>query len=162
MTINAVTANQTLSLFSKITTTKTEDHVDQRFTIPSTITAVQKKSPDVYEELSGKYDIRNATFGEVTEIADALYKAGEISLGELAALTFDYDRATNYMKQAAGMPASAEFSMYKSTANGSNQRDWIAEIEARASDHFKYGNLVGYQLNSKLLAILQKFDTKES
>lgn len=58
------------------------------------------------------------------------------------------------------MRVSADFSMYETSANSNGQRDWIAEIEARASNNFKYGNLVGYQINSKILAILQKFDTK--
>jgi len=160
MTINAVAAYQTTTIYAKSTAVKTATTGEQVFNVPETVATTLKNSSTVYEELSGKYDVRNATFGEVTEIADALYKAGEIMLGEVAALTFDYDRATNNLKQHAGMRVSADFSMYKTSANGNGQRDWIAEIGARASTNFKYGNLVGYQINSKVLAILQKIDTK--
>lgn len=160
MTINAVAPYQTTTVYERSTAVKTATTGEQVFNVPETVATTPKNSSTVYEELSGKYDVRNATFGEVTEIADALYKAGEITLGEVAALTFDYDRATNNLKQHARMPVLADFSMYKTSANGNGQRDWIAEIGARASTNFKYGNLVGYQINSKVLAILQKIDTK--
>jgi len=160
MTINAVAPYQTTALYAKSTAVKTATAGEQVFNVPEAGAATQKDSSTVYEELSGKYDIRNATFGEVTEIADALYNAGEITLGELAALTFDYDKATNNIKQHARMPVSADFSMYKTSANSSGQRDWIAEIGARASTNFKHGNLVGYQINSKIHAILQKLGSQ--
>ncbi|MEK3934438.1 hypothetical protein MKY41_03890 [Sporosarcina sp. FSL W7-1349] len=143
------------------TRTKTAAEGQQGFTIPETKTTEQADTTDVSKDLSGKYDIRNATFSEMTEIAKALHKAEEISFRTLATLTFDYDRATNNIKraaQAAGMKVSADFSMYQTPADGNGRRDWIAEIGARAASDFKYGNLAGYQNNSRILEVLQRLD----
>ncbi|MEK5038493.1 hypothetical protein [Sporosarcina sp. FSL K6-3457] len=160
MTINAVEPYQTTALYAKSTAVKTAATGEQVFNVPKTVATTQKDSSTVYEELSGKYDVRNATFDEIVAISNTLYEAGEISLKEHALITFDYERATNYLKRnAPGVPAN--FNMYETAANGIGQRDWIAEFGARASSNFKYGNLVGYQTNSKVLAILQKLDTRQ-
>lgn len=159
MTINAVAPYQTTIVYAKSTAVKTVATGEQVFNVPETVATTPKNSSTVYEELSGKYDVRNATFEEVVEISNVLYGAGEISLAEHALITFDYERATNYLKRnAPGVPAN--FNMYETSADSNGRRDWIAEFGARASSHFKYGNLVGYQTNSKVLAILQKLDTK--
>jgi hypothetical protein len=119
----------------------------------------QANSSNIWEELSSKYDDRKATFGEITEISKALYAAGEISLKEHAILTFDFERATNNLKQNAPIPISAHFDMYQTSSNGNGERDWIAEFEARAKQDSKYGNLIGHQNKMKILAVLQRLDT---
>lgn len=118
----------------------------------------QQHTPVNYKELAQQYDVRNATFNEIKEISNILYNAGEISMKEHMLLIFDFGRATDYIKNIAPGTTAPHFDMYKTSANEYGQRDWIAEIEARAADHFKFGNLIGYHTNSKILAILQKLD----
>ena len=159
MTINAVTPYQTTPLYAKSTAVKTAATGGRVFNVPEAVATTQKDSSTVYKDLSRKYDVRNATFEEIVEISNVLYEAGEITLTEHTLITFDYERATNYLKRnTPGVPAN--FNMHETSANSNGQRDWIAEFGARASSHFKYGNLVGYQTNSKIIAILQKLDTK--
>lgn len=160
MNINTIGSYQSTNLYPKSSTVKTESSGEHLFSIPETVATKQKDSSTLYEELSSKYDVRNATFGELTNISQALYAAGEISLIEHATLTFDYERSTNTLKQHAPTSVSSNFSMYETSANSNGQRDWIAEFGARASKDFQFGNLVGYQTKSKILAILQKLDTK--
>ncbi|WP_342505031.1 hypothetical protein [Sporosarcina sp. FSL K6-2383] len=159
MAINAIAPYQTTPLYTKNATTKPAMGGELGFTMPEAVTATQKSSA-LYEEISGKYDVRNATFEELSEISKILYEAGEITLKEHALITFDFGRATDYLKQNAPGYVSADFSMYKTAANSNGQRDWLAEFGARAADHFKFGNLVGYQTNSKVFAILEKLATK--
>ncbi|GLC88761.1 hypothetical protein [Lysinibacillus piscis] len=116
---------------------------------------------NVWEELSQTYDVRNATFDEMKEIANSLHKAGAISLKELMSLTFDYGRATDYIKQAAqlsSMPVAKNFSMYETNADKFGQRDWIAEFSARATKDLQYGNLVGHSTKTKILNILKQLE----
>lgn len=129
------------------------------FTIPEKEVPAKQDSAELYKELSGNYDIRNPTFEEIIVISNALYAVGEISLKEHSILTFDFGRATDDLKRYAPGYISPSFDMYETATNSNSQRDWIAEIGARASSHFNYGNLVGYQMNSKILAVLQKLDS---
>lgn len=161
MNISTVAPYQTTTLYAKNTAMKTATTGERVFNVPETVATTQKDSSTVFEELSGKYDVRNATFGEVVEISNALYEAGEISLKEHAVLTFDYDRATNNLKRHSPGYISANFDMYETSANSNGQRDWIAEFGARASKNFKFGNLIGYQSNMKAIDILQRLNTKE-
>ncbi|WP_153732475.1 hypothetical protein [Sporosarcina obsidiansis] len=112
MTINTVMSSQSHPLYSKSNAMKIAETRDTVFTISDSVAIEQRNSSSVYEELSNKYNVRNATFGEMTEIAKELYQSGEISFGELAVLTFDRDRATNYLMHAAGRSVSPDFSMY--------------------------------------------------
>ncbi|HHY74688.1 MAG TPA: hypothetical protein GX497_15965 [Bacillus bacterium] len=114
---------------------------------------------NIYENLSNKYDVRKATFEEIKEISHSLYEAGEISLKEVAILTFDYERATNDIKNQVGS-VSPNFSLYETEANKNGQRDWIAEYEARAAKFFQSGDLVGYQNSTKILNILREIQKR--
>jgi hypothetical protein len=157
MSINAVAPYQTTTLYAKITDVKTAAIGEQVFNVPKATTP--KNSSTVYKELSGKYDVRNATFEEIVEISNGLYEAGEITFKEHIVLIFDYGRATNNIKRYAQGYIAADFDMYETSANSNGQRDWIAEYEARASKDFKYGNLSGYQSKMKVLTLLQRLDT---
>ncbi|SOC06558.1 hypothetical protein SAMN05880501_104309 [Ureibacillus xyleni] len=126
-------------------------------------------SSDIYGELSKNYNVRNATFDEIVQIANALYEAGEISGKEVALMTFDFDRAkrdlihnAGHIIRENGIQISSDFSLYETSANELGQRDWIAEFEARASKSFKYGDLISYQNNNKIVSILQKLQPNES
>ncbi|MGG0645037.1 hypothetical protein ABE021_14025 [Sporosarcina gallistercoris] len=118
--------------------------------------STQKDSPTIYNQISDKYDVRNATFGEIIEISIALYEAGEISLKEHAVLTFDFEKATNNLKRIAPGHISPDFNMHATSANSSGQRDWISEFGARAAKDFKFSNLIGYQSNTKVFDILER------
>ncbi|MEK5231736.1 hypothetical protein MHB42_08140 [Lysinibacillus sp. FSL K6-0232] len=156
--VNAITAQQLGSWYT----------ASQRMATPSqqasfSIQEVNDTTPaatnnNVWEELSQTYNIRNATFNEVKEVAARLYKAGEITLKEVVTLTFDYERATNYIKQHAPIHVSANFNMYETDADELGRRDWIAEFGARAQKDLQFGNLVGYSAKTKILTILQQLE----
>lgn len=156
MNINSVSSQQLTSVYSENHNVKTKDAEEFVFIDKTVGNKEQKDSPAIYKGLSDKHDVRNATFGEIVEISNALYDAGEISLKEHAVLTFDYDRATNNLKRHAPGYIPVEFNMYETSANSNGQRDWISEFEARAAKDFKYGNLIGYQSKTKVLGILER------
>jgi len=52
-----------------------------------------------------------------------LYEAGEFYGWKMALLTFDYERATNSIRQHAPTPVSANFSMYETVADEFGQRN---------------------------------------
>ncbi|ANC78546.1 hypothetical protein ABE65_017770 [Fictibacillus phosphorivorans] len=124
--------------------------------------SLKSKSTNIWEDLSSKYDIRNATFEEIKEISSALYQAGEVSIKDISLLTFDFDKATNNIKrldrQGVMNGVSPDFNLYETKANEKGQRDWIKEISAKASKDFGYGNLIGYHNNLKTLDILKKLE----
>lgn len=167
MHINSVGPYQSFS-YTKNTNIKTDSNTNT-FSISQSPENVQEEkiqqanSPNIVEELSSKYDVRKATFEEVKEISKeiskALYEAGEISTQEHLFLTFDYGKATNDLEKNAPIPVSANFDMYETSSNSNGERDWIAEFEVRKSKDFKYGNLIGYQIKTKILNVLQKLDT---
>lgn len=151
MNISSVTPYQVTSS----QTMKVEASEKRAFKLPEAVATTPEKKPStIYGELSSQYDVRNATFEEIVELSKALYEVGEISLAEHATLTFDYGRATNYLQQnAPGVPSS--FNMYETSADHNGRRDWIAEFEARASKSFQFGNLIGYQSNTKIVELLE-------
>ncbi|MCK1999637.1 hypothetical protein MPH47_20835 [Psychrobacillus psychrodurans] len=164
MKINSVSPYQSVS-YTKNTNSKTDFNTTNTFSINQSTEneqiakILQANSSNTWEELSGKYDVRNATFEEIVEISNTLYEAGEISFKEHGVLTFDYGRATNHLKQILAGRTSAGFDMHATSANSDGKRDWIAEYEARASKDFKIGNLIGYQSKMNVLTLLQRLDT---
>lgn len=155
MTIQAVGATYTGAFEQK---NKAIKSIEAYFPVKNIAEKHEENPPINYEELAQQYDVRNATFEEIKEISNALYQAGEISMKEHMILTFDFGRATADIRRNAPGYVSTDFDMYKTPANENGQRDWIAEIKARAADHFKYGNIIGYETNSKILAVLQKME----
>lgn len=85
-----------------------------------------------------------------------LYEAGEISLKEHAVLTFDFEKATSNLKRIAPGLISPNFNMHATSANSSGQRGWILEFWGRETKDFKFGNLIGYQSNTKIFDILER------
>lgn len=158
MNVNSIASPQQSSFYSKNISVKSEEK--SVFPLSETVENMeQKDSSAIYKELSSRYDVRNATFEEITEMSKALYGVGKISFKEHAVLTFDFDKATNYLKRHAPGYIAADFDMYETFANSAGQRDWIAEFEARASKDFKYGNLIGYQSKMKVLNILERLSS---
>lgn len=156
MNVNSVSSQQLTSVYSENRNAKTKEIEEFAFIDKTVENKEQKDSSAIYKGLSDKYDVRNATFGEIVEISNALYDAGEISLKEHAVLTFDFDRATNNLKRNAPGYIPVEFNMHETSANSNGQRDWISEFGARAAKDFKFGNLIGYQSNTKVLEILER------
>lgn len=161
MNIGSITSQQPASFYPK----KTIETVESKpaFSINKTVEnnqksrSIQTDSFAFYEEISNKYDVRNATFEEIVEMSNELYEAGEISLKDHAVLTFDFGRATNHLKQNAPGYIPNSFDMYETSANSNGQRDWIAEFGVRASKNLKFGNLIGHQSNLKVIDILERF-----
>lgn len=116
----------------------------------------QKNSSEIWREISGDYDVRNATFDEISEISRKLYEAGEISLKDLSTLTFDRKKLAEYIRQNVQTPVKSDFNL--TPASNEGKRDWIAEFEARAKQDFKFHNLIGYQSNQAALSILKRLD----
>ncbi len=108
-----------------------------------------------FSDLKNKYNIRSATFEEVKEIANELYEAGAITFFDVSILTFDYGRATQYIKQAVNRQISSNFTMYETNEDAFGRRDWIAEFEARAAKDRQYGNLIGNANKTKIISVLQ-------
>ncbi len=114
-----------------------------------------KDTSNIWMSLSEKYDVTNMTFDQLKEISTALHEADEISLFEHAMLTFDFDRASNSIKQdIPNVPQT--FTMYATEANEFNERNWIDEFQERANRASKHGNLIGHQSHLNVVSILQK------
>ncbi|HHY22007.1 MAG TPA: hypothetical protein GX525_09060 [Bacilli bacterium] len=164
--MNSITSYQP-SISLKTNISKVDSGKESLFSIQENVAAKvdsilkEKNSPEIWEELSKKYNVRKATFEEVSEISRALYEAGEISLIDHARLTFDMTRASDYLRQHAPMHISKDFDMNVTTANHNGERDWIAEFEARAAKDLKYGHLIGHQNNMKMVSILQRLEASK-
>lgn len=161
MNVNSIPYQHSNYWYSNATNLKTESAENGLFSISGTVVDTQdlnlleSESTNILEDIKSKYDVRKATFDEIKEISLALYEAGEISGIEHAILTFDFERATNYLKQNAPVSIPSSFDMYETLSNSSGERDWIAEFEARAEKDFKYGNLIGFSTKKKIVNILQ-------
>lgn len=125
--------------------------------IVASIVETEERTQTSVDDIASEYDVRNMTFEQLTEVANKLYEAGEIQVKDLMLMTFDFGRATEYVKAIGHPQTSANFTMYE-TAEQNGQRDWIAEFQARAAKNRKYGNLIGDANNSKIVAILQRLE----
>ncbi|WKV09285.2 hypothetical protein Q2T46_02160 [Thermoanaerobacterium sp. CMT5567-10] len=103
-------------------------------------------SSDIWKELSGKYNIRNASFSDIKNISYELYKAGQISLLDHGILTFDPNESTQKIKP----------NIFLTQSDSNGRIDWIAEYEARVNRDLKIGNITGYLNNKRILNILKR------
>lgn len=140
-----------------------KEKLSDSFSLPikndSNLVQESQRSINIWEELSTEYNVRNASFDEISNISYKLYQSGEISLGEHAILSFDYDRATNDIIRRttnSGIYVSPNFSIYATEVKENGKRDWIAEYELRVNRDFKSNNMLGYHNNKKILNILNK------
>ena len=148
-------AGQSTQVFSKKMNPAIEEDFSKVFTSSTDKLETNEVDESIYDEIANQYDVRNMTFEELTEVAQELYEAGAITGKEVVTMTFDYNRATHYIKQAANGLAAPNFSMYETSADASGRRDWIAEFEARAAKDRQYGNLIGNANKTKIMSILQ-------
>ncbi len=116
-------------------------------------------SKDIWTELGNKYDIHNATFDELCEIATTLYKKGAISGGECAIMTFDWKRAADDLRKDHP-DVVADLNLVP--ADSEDRRDWISEFDARAKRDFSQGNNIGYIHNQKLADILRQIGREKA
>ncbi|QDP40873.1 hypothetical protein [Radiobacillus deserti] len=160
MIVDTMSSRQVHNWYSKSTNKQTEtlEKTSNDYTSAHTTDFTSKKSnfSNVWGELARKYNVRNANFDDIKSISKALYDSGEISLKEVAVMTFDNERASNYLKQNARAHVPDDFNMYQTPSNSSGKRNWITEFEARAQKDFEYGNLIGYHNSKKVLSIFQK------
>lgn len=116
---------------------------------PQAILVFQQKScSDDLNQLTEKYNIRNATFAELNELASALYQAREISHQDLATLTFNYDKAMSDLRVRQGI--SQPFPYHEN-----DRRDWIEVFRERAESSRQMGNLLGYHNRMNVVDILE-------
>ncbi len=125
------------------------------FTVNNSDTTSKDVSKDIWTELGSKYDIRHATFDELCEIAHKLYSAGQISLGNMAIMIFDWKRAADDLRK--DHPDVVD-DLNLVPADSEGRRDWIAEFDARAKSAFSQGNNFGYIHNQRLADILRRIN----
>lgn len=159
MNINSVTSYQSNSSLKSINKQQ-ENGKENNFTIlhpnesTQLATSDDSNTSNVWSELSEKYNVRNATFDDIKEISSRLYEAGEISFRDHSILTFDYDRAVNYLKAHFHGKTTIDVS----TNNQNKAKDWIAEFENRTQKSRQFGDLISYQGNMNVLNILHQLD----
>ncbi len=146
---------QSTQAFSKKINQATEDNFSKALTSSTDKLETNEVDEAIYDDIANKYDVRNMTFEQLKEVAQELYEAGAITVKEVMTMTFDYGRATQYIKQAANGFAAPNFTMYETSADASGRRDWIAEFEARAAKDRQYGNFIGNANKNKIISVLQ-------
>lgn len=153
MNISSVNSTQLILAGGNKSSNKPETGVQQFTNTIENKRIVQDESSSIWENLSNEYNVNYGTFADVIRIANSLYEAGEISLREVATMTFDFGKASHDLKQVAS-GISSNFSMYETNAKEDGKRNWIEEFDARANKNFKLGNLLGYNSNMKISSIL--------
>ncbi|WP_231969089.1 hypothetical protein [Thermoanaerobacterium sp. RBIITD] len=101
---------------------------------------------DVWEKLSEKFNISNASFNDIKYVSSELYKAGQISLLDHGILTFDPSESPQRIKP----------NIFLTQSDSNARMDWIAEYEARANKDLNIGNTTGYLNNKRILNILKQ------
>ena len=99
----------------------------------------------IWNELSQKYDVRNAAIEEIGDISMKLYDAKQISLSDHAILSFDPGKS----------PQQIKGTIFLTPAN-SRKRDWIAEYRARAEQALKLGDTQSYSQYKHIGEILER------
>lgn len=129
---------------------KSNNKENRGTSIPSidSVEKIKDNSTGIWSELKDKYDIRNATFDELSNISSQLYKAGEISLLDHAIITFNPSKSKLAVKP--------NINATQGTQDG--RRDWIVEFQSRAYRELKNNNLQGYIQNKRISGILSRLD----
>ena len=148
-------AGQSTQAFSKKINSATEEDFSKVFASSTDKLETNEVDESIYDDIANNYDVRNMTFEQLKEVAQELYEAGAITGKEVVTMTFDYNRATQYIKQAANGITAPNFTMYETSVDTSGRRDWIAEFEARAAKDRQYGNLIGNAQKNKIIRVLQ-------
>lgn len=153
-------AGQSTQAFSKKINSATEEDFSKVFTSSTDKLETNEVDESIYDDIANKYNVRNMTFEELKEVAQELYDAGAITGKEVVTMTFDYNRATQDIKQATNGITAPNFTMHETSADTSGRRDWIAEFEARAAKDRQYENFIGNANKTKIISILQLLERK--
>lgn len=105
-----------------------------------------KDSTDIWVELASKYNIKNATFEELSNLSTELYKAGEISLFEHGLMTLRDPSKSSLFKFTNNLTAADKY----------GRRDWVVEFQARMERDQKINNDLGYKNNLRAFEILSR------
>ena len=164
MNLNSISTNQLNLNFMRSTNVKSGLTAETSFSINKNEVTTEVSSTEeshltsnVYEEIGSKYDVRNATFEEFSEIANTLYEAGEITFLQSSLMRFDYDRATRELKSELGNKVAPDFSLYETYSDSSGRRDWISEWEARLSKDMRY-DVMGFHHTQGILKVLKRLE----
>ncbi|NLE00642.1 MAG: hypothetical protein GX640_12290 [Fibrobacter sp.] len=105
------------------------------------------KNSNIWNELSEKYDVCNASFEQLCELSCTLFRAGEISLIEHAIITF--------------YPVnSIQRSEYNSPDSSSSGINWISVFKARLTKELVSGNTAGYRNTGTIIKIIEQLKRK--
>jgi hypothetical protein len=117
-------------------------------------------SASIWEDIRSKYNIRNASFDEIVEIALRLEEAGQISDVECSILIFPHHKALEYLRHELKGIHHVTATGWLTSANSSGKYDWIAEWEARAKESQRLG-LVGFEIDQNIVSVLRKIGGEE-
>lgn len=137
-------------------TTYFSTYINKNHNVEQINSLTQEKNTDILEEISRNYDVRNATFEEICEIARKLNDAGLISDMELGLIVLDCNRLLEQIRPYVKGYLVSDLNL--TPANSEGRRDWIAEFEARKDLDFRINNLLGYKSNKNIYTILKKLD----
>ncbi|EPR43653.1 hypothetical protein dsx2_2270 [Desulfovibrio sp. X2] len=110
----------------------------------TTFLSSSSQSFDIWRALATQYDLNSMDAGDLDDLSQSLYDAGQISLGDRTALSFDPEKGT--LSSNAG-------SLLTGT-NASGKVDWQSEFKARLADAMDSGDMVSAQVDQQVLGVL--------
>lgn len=143
--MNVSRISNSANYYFKPDTKKSVDNNDN-FEVKNISQLKTENTNDIWKKLKEKYDVTDATFGEICEISKELYKAKEISLLELGHLTLDLSK----------LPGVEENSFISKFYKG--RKNWIEAFEDRAKNQLSLGNMSGYHSYMKSAQYLKKIE----
>ncbi len=116
-------------------------------------TVSDKANTEKFKATEEPYDIRNATYKELTSICNDLYRSGKISLYERGMLTFNPMKSSQW-STITHDKANDEY--YLTNEDSSGKRDWLLEFEKRIENQRNLGNKLGANHMEKTLDKVRK------
>lgn len=114
--------------------------------------ATAARPADIWRSLGSGIDVHSATLDQLSLVSQGLYDNGQISLLDHATLSFDP------AKGALGESADT----YVTQTDGSGKRDWVAEFEARLTEHMEAGDSASAAVDQRVLGILHRLEAATS
>ena len=105
----------------------------------------QIEPESIWRKMASKYDIRDITTEETSNLSQELYNAGEISLLDHAILSFN----PSHIPYGSG---------FLTQADSTGHRDLISEYETRIDMDKKMGNSQSLVNNERVLEYLERLD----
>ncbi len=117
--------------------------------------ATAARPADIWRSLATGIDVHSATLDQLSLVSQGLYDYGQISLLDHATLSFDP------AKGALGESADT-YLTGQDGADGSGKRDWVAEFEARLTEHMEAGDSASAAVDQRVLGILHRLEAAAS